>query len=46
MRLFFDRELKRVEYFRGRFELRKEELSKKPLEEEDPDKKDDKKEVL
>lgn len=35
MRQFFEREVKRVEYFRARFELRKEEAAaKKPEEEE------------
>lgn len=44
MRQFYDRELKRVEYFRGRFESRKEELMKQPQEDEG-EKEEEKKEV-
>jgi hypothetical protein len=35
MRQFFEREVKRVDYFRGRFELRKEEAAAKRPEEEE-----------
>jgi hypothetical protein len=37
MKEFFDREMKRVQYFKQRFELRKEEAAKKPQEEEEPE---------
>jgi len=35
MRQFFEREVKRVEYFRARFEMRKDEAAAKKNEEED-----------
>ncbi len=45
MRQFFDRELKRVEYFKNRFEFRKEEITKKNADEE-KEGKEEKKEVV
>ena len=45
MRFFFDREVRRVDYFRNRFEIRKDDASKKREERDDDEdeKKDDQK---